>query len=83
MATGVFVLKDKDTLVPKQAARFASEEDFQHLLASFPDLLAGDQSAASRRCVLSLSRASSRSPIAKLAPGDGRSIISLSTRRWV
>jgi hypothetical protein len=43
MASGVFVLKDKDTLVPMEAARFASEDDFQSLLAKFPELLSGDQ----------------------------------------
>lgn len=41
--TGVFVLRDEATLVPMQAASFASENDFQRLLASFPELLAGDQ----------------------------------------
>lgn len=43
MASGVFVLKDKDTLVPMEAADFASENDFQLLLAKFPELLSGDQ----------------------------------------
>jgi hypothetical protein len=41
--SGVFVLKDKDTLVPMAPARFASEDDFQSLLAKFPALLSGDQ----------------------------------------
>ena len=41
--TGVFVLRDAQTLVPMQAASFATEDDFQRLLASFPELLAGDQ----------------------------------------
>ncbi len=41
--TGVFVLRDETTLVAMQAASFASEDDFQRLLASFPELLAGDQ----------------------------------------
>lgn len=51
---GVFVLTDKSTLVPMQPASFATEDDFQHLLASFPELLAGDQinSSAPRRFVL-------------------------------
>jgi len=40
---GVFVLTDKASLVPMQAAAFASENDFQELLAKFPALLAGDQ----------------------------------------
>lgn len=42
MASGVFVLKDKHTLVPMEAADFASENDFQLLLAKFPELLSGD-----------------------------------------
>ena len=41
--TGVFVLRDEATLVPMAAASFATEDDFQRLLASFPELLAGDQ----------------------------------------
>jgi len=41
--TGVFVLRDENTLVPMQVASFASEDDFQRLLADFPALLAGDQ----------------------------------------
>lgn len=43
MNSGVFVLKDKDTLVSMGTAKFASEADFQHLLARFPELLSGDQ----------------------------------------
>lgn len=43
MANGVFVLKDKDTLVSMGATQFASEDDFQRLLAKFPELLSGDQ----------------------------------------
>ena len=52
--TGVFVLKDETTLVSMQAASFASEDDFQRLLSSFPELLAGDQmnTEAPRRFVL-------------------------------
>ena len=41
--TGVFVLTEASSLVPMQAASFASEDDFQDLLARFPALLAGDQ----------------------------------------
>lgn len=41
--TGVFVLRDPQTLVAMQTASFASENDSQRLLASFPELLAGDQ----------------------------------------
>lgn len=40
---GVFVLNDANTLVSLEAAHFASEDDFQVLLAKFPELLAGDQ----------------------------------------
>jgi hypothetical protein len=40
---GVFVLKDDTTLVSMKTASFASEDDFQRLLALFPQLLAGDQ----------------------------------------
>lgn len=43
MAAGVFVLTDATTLVAMEAAHFASEADFQRLLADFPELLAGDQ----------------------------------------
>jgi hypothetical protein len=43
MASGVFVLKDDDTLVPMETAHFAREADFQSLLAKFPELLSGDQ----------------------------------------
>jgi len=39
----VFVLKDSETLVALQPAKFASEDDFQHLLAKFPALLSGGQ----------------------------------------
>ena len=53
-AAGVFVLTGEDTLVPMQAASFASEDDFQKLLANFPALLAGEQidSANPRRFML-------------------------------
>jgi hypothetical protein len=40
---GVFVLNDANTLTSLEAAHFASEDDFQVLLAKFPELLAGDQ----------------------------------------
>jgi hypothetical protein len=54
VSSGVFVLKDQDTLVAMQTAQFASEDDFQRLLAKFPDLLAGAQidPASPRRWVL-------------------------------
>ena len=41
--TGVFVLRDTDTLVAMQPASFVTEDDFQDLIARFPALLAGDQ----------------------------------------
>ena len=37
------MLQNDSTLVAMRAASFASEDDFQRLLASFPELLAGDQ----------------------------------------
>jgi hypothetical protein len=41
---GVFLLSDNNnTLVSLEAAHFVSEDDFQVLLAKFPELLAGDQ----------------------------------------
>jgi hypothetical protein len=50
----MFVLKDATTLVEMHPAHFASENDFQRLLADFPSLLAGDQidAASPRRWVL-------------------------------
>jgi hypothetical protein len=53
-ASGVFVLKDRNTLVQMRPGSFASENDFQRLLTDFPALLAGDQVDASspRRWVL-------------------------------
>ena len=50
MSSGVFVLKDQETLIPMQPASFASEDDFQRLLAKFPDLLAGEQIDANLPC---------------------------------
>ncbi|MGU3539863.1 hypothetical protein [Methylobacterium sp. A54F] len=51
---GVFLLRDEATLVPMQAASFATEDHFQRLLAAFPALLAGDQidAAEPRRFLL-------------------------------
>lgn len=43
MSGGVFVLKDPTTLIEMKPACFAAEDDFQHLLADFPALLAGGQ----------------------------------------
>jgi len=40
---GVFVLQGDQSLVSMQPAQFASEADFQGLLARFPELLVGDQ----------------------------------------
>lgn len=48
------MLKDAKTLVEMQPANFASEDDFQRLLADFPSLLSGEHidAAAPRRWVL-------------------------------
>ena len=40
---GVFLLQGGDSLVPMEPASFASEDDFQRLLARFPELLVEDQ----------------------------------------
>lgn len=42
-SSGVFLLRGEDSLVPMQRGHFASENDFQRLLARFPELLVGDQ----------------------------------------
>lgn len=39
----VFILQDDNSLVAMNKAEFASEEDFQRLLARFPELLVGDR----------------------------------------
>jgi hypothetical protein len=41
--SSVFVMDGDDNLVSLQPVAFASEEDFQRLLARFPALLVGDQ----------------------------------------
>lgn len=41
--SGVFLLRGEDSLVPMQPGHFAAEDDFQRLLARFPELLVGDQ----------------------------------------
>jgi len=41
--SGVFLLRGEDSLVPMQPGKFAFENDFQRLLARFPELLVGDQ----------------------------------------
>ncbi|WP_375459735.1 hypothetical protein [uncultured Enterovirga sp.] len=68
--TGVFVLTDQNTLVAMQPASFASEDDFQELLAAFPELLAGDQIDTSfpRRFAL----VSREQPISDQEGGSGR-----------
>src|SRR6266436_4541676 len=50
----VFVLKDSQTLVALQPAEFASEDEFQQLLARFPSLLSGSQTddTSARRWLL-------------------------------
>jgi hypothetical protein len=42
-APGVFVLTGPSALIAMQPASFTSEDDFQDLLARFPELLSGDQ----------------------------------------
>lgn len=42
-SSGVFLLRGEDSLVPMQPGHFAAEDDFQRLLARFPELLVGDQ----------------------------------------
>lgn len=42
-SSGVFLLRGEDSLVPMQRGHFAAEDDFQRLLARFPELLVGDQ----------------------------------------
>jgi hypothetical protein len=42
----VFVLRDERTLVPLEPAEFATEDDFQLLLAKFPSLLSWEQNDA-------------------------------------
>lgn len=42
-SSGVFLLRGDDSLVPMQPGQFAVEDDFQRLLARFPELLVGDQ----------------------------------------
>lgn len=48
------MLTDAATLIPMRQASFATEDDFQTLLANFPELLVGDQidAASPRRFVL-------------------------------
>ena len=41
--SGVFVLQSDNSLISMEPAQFATEDDFQHLLARFPALLVGDQ----------------------------------------
>jgi hypothetical protein len=52
--SGVFVLQPDDSLIPMEPAQFATEDDFQRLLARFPALLVGDQidQSAPRRWIL-------------------------------
>src|SRR5579883_2093565 len=68
--TGVFVLTDANAFVPMQAASFASEDDFQTLLAEHPALLAGDQiDAANPRRFILIDR---EQPIASEPGGSAR-----------
>jgi hypothetical protein len=41
--SGVFLLQGADSLIAMEPAQFAKEDDFQHLLSRFPELLVGDQ----------------------------------------
>jgi hypothetical protein len=41
--SGVFLLKSDNTLEPMEPEEFVKENDFQTLLARFPELLVGDQ----------------------------------------
>src|SRR5271167_2271925 len=41
--SGVFLLQNENSLVAMEPAQFAKEDDFQRLLARFPELLVGDQ----------------------------------------
>src|ERR1700743_915347 len=67
---GVFVLTEANKLVPLQTASFASENDFQALLAAFPALLAGDQiDTANPRRFLLIDR---EQPIASEPDGSAR-----------
>jgi hypothetical protein len=70
MGTGVVVLTQENALVPMPVASFASEDDFQDLLARFPALLAGDQidTASPRRFIL----VDREQPIACQPGGAGR-----------
>lgn len=45
----VFVLRDEQTLVPLESAEFATEDDFQLLLAKFPSLLSWEQNDTGMR----------------------------------
>jgi hypothetical protein len=67
---GVFVLTESNKLVALQAASFATENDFQVLLAKFPTLLAGDQiDTANPRRFLLIDR---EQPIASQPGGPAR-----------
>ncbi|MFC7053316.1 hypothetical protein ACFQI3_11510 [Hansschlegelia quercus] len=70
MTAGVFVLTDAATLIPMKQASFVTEDEFQNLLARFPELLVGDQidSQSPRRFIL-VSREQS---IADQEGGGGR-----------
>jgi hypothetical protein len=66
---GVFVLTDSQTLVPMQSASFVTENDFQELLARFPELLSGAQDSDPPRQWLLLKR---EMPIPAEDGGGGR-----------
>lgn len=70
VTAGVFVLTDAATLIPMKQASFVTEDEFQNLLASFPELLVGDQidSRSPRRFIL----VSREQAIADQEGGGGR-----------
>ena len=77
---GVFVLNDTNTLVSLEAAHFASEDDFQVLLAKFPELLAGDKSTRPILVAGCWSGGKLPFPRKKTAEEGGRLIIFFSIR---
>jgi hypothetical protein len=66
---GVFVLTDSQTLVPMQPASFVTENDFQELLARFPELLSGAQESDVPRRWLLIKR---EMPVPAEEGGSGR-----------
>jgi hypothetical protein len=69
----VFVLRDDQTLVPLEPAEFATEDDFQLLLAKFPSLLSWEQNDAGCPDGGCCSNGKGRFPQRTAAAVDGRS----------